>query len=237
MIAKNVLAVVVGIASIGASMPATHAQEKKPAVVVEIPKAGVPEVMTMEAKFVRAAYNREGYVIIGYQPSQRSVGDEWMLLEIGTTLMDGVKDYTLKREALSLETPDGKTLPLPTVSEFREGNPQAIQQRARVQRDSINYFPVMASQPCRIGFFSDLEQRAMPWDQVDMTDRRACLGRLYFKIPGGIAYGQYWLNVKFADSLIRVPFKIFTKDEEKLLSKNYKSIEKQVKEAFAPKKK
>jgi hypothetical protein len=237
MIAKNVLAVVVGIASIGASMPATHAQEKKPAVVVEIPKAGVPEVMTMEAKFVRAAYNREGYVIIGYQPSQRSVGDEWMLLEIGTTLMDGVKDYTLKREALSLETPDGKTLPLPTVSEFREGNPQAIQQRAKVQRDSINYFPVMASQPCRIGFFSDLEQRAMPWDQVDMTDRRACLGRLYFKIPGGIAYGQYWLNVKFADSLIRVPFKIFTKDEEKLLSKNYKSIEKQVKEAFAPKKK
>jgi hypothetical protein len=237
MIAKNVLAVVVGIASIGASMPATHAQEKKPAVVVEIPKAGVPEVMTMEAKFVRAAYNREGYVILGYQPSQRSVGDEWMLLEIGATLMDGVKDYTLKREALSLETPDGKTLPLPTVSEFREGNPQAIQQRAKVQRDSINYFPVMASQPCRIGFFSDLEQRAMPWDQVDMTDRRACLGRLYFKIPGGIAYGQYWLNVKFADSLIRVPFKIFTKDEEKLLSKNYKSIEKQVKEAFAPKKK
>jgi hypothetical protein len=237
MIAKNVLAVVVGIASIGASMPATHAQEKKPAVVVEIPKPGVPQVMTMEAKFVRAAYNREGYVILGYQASNRSVGDEWMLLEVGATLMDGVKDYTLKREALSLETPDGKTLPLPSVTEFREGNPQAIQQRAKVQRDSINYFPVMASQPCRMGFFSDLEQRAMPWDQVDMTDRRACLGRLYFKIPGGIAYGQYWLNVKFADSLIRVPFKILTKDEEKLLSKNYKSIEKQVKEAFAPKKK
>jgi hypothetical protein len=237
MIAKNLLAVVVGVVSIGASMPATHAQEQKPAVVVEIPKPGVPQVMTMEAKFVRAAYNREGYVILGYQASNRSVGDEWMLLEIGTTLMDGVKDYTLKREALSLDTPDGKTVPLPTVSEFREGNPQAIQQRAKVQRDSINYFPVMASQPCRIGFFSDLEQRAMPWDQVDMTDRRACLGRLYFKIPGGIAYGQYWLNVKFADSLIRVPFKILTKDEEKLLSKNYKSIEKQVKEAFAPKKK
>ena len=39
-----------------------------------------------------------------------------MLLEIGVHLRDGVPDYTLKRDALSLETPDGKTLPLPTVA-------------------------------------------------------------------------------------------------------------------------
>jgi hypothetical protein len=43
--------------------------------------------------------------------------------------------------------------------------------------------------------------------------------------------------VKFEKSLVRVPFRILTNDEEKLLSKNYKSIEKQVKEAFQPKKK
>ncbi len=42
--------------------------------------------------------------------------------------------------------------------------------------------------------------------------------------------------MKFENSLIRVPFRIFTADEEKLLSKNYKSIEKQVEEAFKPKK-
>jgi hypothetical protein len=34
-----------------------------------------------------------------------------------------------------------------------------------------------------------------------------------------------------------VPFRVLTADEEKFFSKNYKSIEKQVKEAFAPKKK
>jgi hypothetical protein len=34
-----------------------------------------------------------------------------------------------------------------------------------------------------------------------------------------------------------VPFRILTKDEEKMLSKNYKAISKQVKEAFAPPKK
>jgi len=34
-----------------------------------------------------------------------------------------------------------------------------------------------------------------------------------------------------------VPFRILTQDEEKLLSKNYSDIRKQVKEAFKPKKK
>src|SRR6185436_16107326 len=110
-------------------------------------------------------------------------------------------------------------------------------QRAKVQRDSINYFPAGASRPCAILFFPDLGSRALPYDAIDLSDDRACIGRLYFRIPGGIAYGQHWLNVKFANSLVRVPFKILTKEEEQFLSKNYKSIDKQVKEAFKPKKK
>jgi hypothetical protein len=208
------------------------------APTVQIPQPGVPQIMTMEAKFVRAAYNNEAYVILGYQVNNRSVGEPWMLLEVGMTVLDKTPAYTLKRDAISLETPDGKTLPLPSVEEHRAGNTSAIQARTRVQRDSINYFPPMASQACRIGFFSDLDQKAMPWDQVEISNSRACLGRLYFNIPGGIAYGQYWLNVKFEKSVIRVPFKIFTEAEEKMLSKNYSSISKQVKEAFKkPKKK
>ena len=75
----------------------------------------------------------------------------------------------------------------------------------------------------------------MPWDEVELSSTRACLGRLYFQVPGGITYGQHWLNVKFAKSLVRVPFRILTEDEEKLLSKNYKSIKKQVEEAFKKK--
>ena len=33
---------------------------------VQIPQPGVPQIITMEGKFVRASYNREGYVILGY---------------------------------------------------------------------------------------------------------------------------------------------------------------------------
>jgi len=225
----------VGLISMWTFQAAGDAQtQQKP--VVQIPKPGVPQIMTMEAQFVRAAYNNEGYVILGYQVSNRSVGDPWMLLEVGMTVRDKTPAYRLTRDAISLETPDGKTIPLPSISEHRAGNTQALQRRANIQRDSINYFPPLATRSCAIQFFPELDSRAMPYDEVELSKERACLGRLYFQIPGGIAYGQHWLNVKFQNSLVRVPFRILTKEEEQLLSKNYKSIKQQVEEAFKPKK-
>ena len=193
--------------------------------------------MTMEGKFVRAAYNNEGYVILGYQVVNRSIGEEWVLLEIGVTARDGVEAFKLMRGDFSLETPDGKTLPLPSDSDVRAANLAALQNRTKVQRDSINYFPPSATRACRIGFFAELTSPVMAYDEVEISNTRACLGRLYFRVPGGIAYGQHWLNVKFPKSLIRVPFRILTEAEEKTLSKNYKDISQQVKDAFKPQKK
>jgi hypothetical protein len=205
--------------------------------VIQIPQPGVPQIMTLEGKFVRVAYNNEGYVIIGYQIANRTVGHDWIMLDVGLTLMERVPDYTLKRDAVSLDTPDG-TLPLPSIEEYRsnESNVQALQNRLKVQRDSINYFPPWAHGVNRLGFFSDLGSRAMPWDQAEVTNQRACMGQLYFHVPGGTKYGQYWLNVKFAQSVVRVPFRILTEEEEKLLGKNYGNIKKQVDAAFRKKK-
>jgi hypothetical protein len=203
---------------------------------VEIPKPGVPQIMTIEGTWVRAAYNNEGYAIIGYRLANNSIGEEWMLLEFGTTLREGMPYYKLTRDSLSLEIPEGKTLPLAAVEEYRKANLSALQNRERVMRDSINYFPPNATEACRVGFFSELDNRAMAWDEVELSPRRGCVGRLFFQIPGGIKYGQHWLNVKFQKSLVRVPFRILTKEEEKLLSNNYGDIRKQVQEAFKPKK-
>ncbi len=202
---------------------------------VQIPQPGVPQIMTMEGRYVRIAYNNEGYVTLGYKLANLSVGEEWMLLEVGFALRDGVPDYTMPRDAVSLETPDGKTIPLPSIEEFRKANVRALQQRERVQRDSINYFPPNAHRACSIQFFTDVDSRAFAWDKVEMSDQRACLGRLYFPVPGGVTHGQHWLNVKFANSLVRVPFRILTEEEDKLLDKNYKDIKKQVDEAFKKK--
>ena len=113
--------------------------------------------------------------------------------------------------------------------------PLRFLQREKVQRDSINYFPPNAYRACRIGFFAELESPAMVWDEVELSEQRACLGRLFFAVPTGIAHGQHWLNVDFATGPIRVPFRILTKEEDKMLEKNFKSIKKQVEEAFKKK--
>jgi hypothetical protein len=229
-------AAIVGLFALCATIDQANSQTQQPPSVA-IPKPGVPEIMTMEGKFVRASYNNEGYVILGYQLANRSLGEEWMLLEVGVTIRDNVPDYDLKREALSLETPDQKTLPLPSVSEYRAAGSviQALQNRSGAQRDSINYFPPRASRACALTFFTDTTSRVLPLDEMQLSPDRACLGRLYFHVPGGIKYGQHWLNVKFAQSVVRVPFRILTEEEEKFLSKNYKSISRQVKDAFRQK--
>lgn len=227
---SSVATIVVGMSlTLLASTQASSQQATGP----QIPRPGVPEIMTLEGKFVRVAYNNEGYVILGYQIANRTIGDDWVLLDVGITLMERTPDYRLKREALTLDTPDG-TLPLPSIEEYRqnEAKLQALQQRLRVQRDSIDYFPPWTHGVNRLGFFSDLGSRALPWNEAEVTNSRACMGQLYFHIPGGTKFGQYWLNVKFAQSTVRVPFRLLTKDEEKKLSKNYGNIKKQVDNAF-----
>jgi hypothetical protein len=219
------------IALVGiAALPLAAARQQ----TVQVPNPGVPQVMTLEGKFVRVAYNNEAYAILGYQIANRTIGNEWIMLDTGLTLMEKTPDYKLKREAISLTTPDDTTLPLPSIKEYRENEAkvQALQNRLKVQRDSINYFPPWVHGVNRLGFFSDLGSRAMPWDEADVSNDRACMGQLYFHIPGGTKLGQYWLNIKFAQGVLRVPFRLLTEDEEKMLGKNFGDIKKQVDNAF-----
>ena len=231
------ISTVLTAASLAALASVHAATQQQPAP--QMPQPGVPQIMTLEAKFVRVAYNNEGYVILGYQVANRTVGDDWIMLDVGLTGMERTPDYRLKREAITLDTPDG-TLPLPTIEQYRENEAklQKLQNLLKVNRDSIDYFPPWVHGVNRLGFFADLGSRALPWNEAEVTNSRACMGQLYFHVPGGTKHAQYWLNVKFAESTVRVPFRLFTKDEEKKLSKNYGKIKKQVDDAFKkPKKK
>ena len=210
----------------------TQPQSGQQKVQVPIPSPGVPQIMTLEDKYVRVAYNNEGYVILGYRLTQQLVGKEWIGIEVGTTLRAGRPMYGLKRTDISLSTPDGKTIALPTNAEYQQVDLRSIVQQASVINDSINYFPPTVRGACRLGYFAEPNAGVRAFDSTDLNPERGCLGRLYFKIPGGLQYGQHFLQVQFATTLVRVPFRIFTKDEEKIVDKNWKDIKKQVEEAF-----
>src|SRR5262245_61163590 len=197
-----------------------------------IPDPKNPQITTLEDQYVRVAYNNEGYVILGYRLTNELVGKEWVRIEMGTTLREGKPRYSLKRSDITLDTPDNKTLSLPANAEFINQDLRQVENQARVINDSINYFPptVRGSQP--LSFFAEPNAGQRAYDDVDIDSTRAVVGRLYFKIPGGLQYGQHFLNVQFATSKVRVPFRIFTKEEAKVIQKNWRDIKKQVEEAF-----
>jgi hypothetical protein len=198
------------------------------------PKPDVPQIFTLQGEFVRMAYNNEGYAVLGYRMVQNEMGNPWALLSVGITLRDGVKDYTLKREHLTMKTPDGKVLPLATQQEYMaDPSLRPLNQRAKVIKDSINYFPAGPGRPCALKFFADLEGPGLAYDHVDIGDNRDCMGRLYFKVPGGIQPGQYWLQVQFATSMIQVPFRIFTVEQEKDFRKQWEDLKKAHDEIFS----
>lgn len=190
------------------------------------------QTFDVKGEYVRLVYNDEGWVVLGYRVANGSVGEEWMLLEVGVTLREGVKDQKLVRESLTVTTPDGASILLASQEEFSKASLRALDARANMIRDSINYFPLMADKPCRIGFFTDISEpgRGLAYDEVELNYQRACVGRAYFKIPGGIQYGQHFLNVKFAGSTVNVPFRIMTKEELKENKAKWEELQKQLKE-------
>jgi hypothetical protein len=216
-----------------AQEPAPAAAAPLSAANVKPPEPTVPEVFTIEGEFVRVAYNNEGYVTLGYRIANGSVGEEWMYLQAGLTLRHGVKPQSIPREAFSVKTPDGKVIPLATQKDYSGAFClPALNSRARVQKDSLNYFPAGVTTAGAFQFFADMGKgKSLSFDQVELNDNRAAFGRLFFKIPGGIKTGQHWLLVKFAGSEVQVPFRILTKDEEKMLRKSWQDIKKAFEEA------
>jgi hypothetical protein len=218
------------IALLALSLSSLGAVAQEPEV--EIPDPGVPQIMTLTGQFVRIAYNNEGYIVLGYRMANRSVGQEWMLLEFGATIRQAGKNYVLKREHISIDTPDGKNIPLATNQEYRAANLRSLEYQAQFIRDPIDYFPPASRAPCTMQFFKDLSEAQAAWNQVELSQQAGCVGRLYFNVPGGIQYGQHWLNVRFEKGLVRAPFYIMTEEEEEKFGKEWQDIKKQVDAMF-----
>lgn len=186
------------------------------------PAERAPQKLAIPGKFIRLGFNDEGAVVLGYRVANSSVGQEWMLLETGMTLSRGVKPMTITRESLFLQTPDGSVVPLATREEFvkASGSLRALDQRARLFPDEIDYLPKTATNHCEMQLFPYLwgRRRTLPtvaFDQFELSPRSKCFGQIYFRLPDKIQYGPYVLNVRLRDTTLRVPFRVMTKEELK----------------------
>ena len=190
--------------------------------------------LSFPGEYVRRVQNDQAVVNLGYRTANASVGQEWLMVEISMTVLPG-HNMTLKRDDFWLTTPDGSRVDLASQEEFNKGSGavRALDARANISRDSLNYLPTQANIPCRMGFFSDAStpERGLTFTQFSMNPDSFCGGRLYWIIPDGIKYGRHFLNIQLPDQVMKVPFKIMTKDDLKEAKAMVKEWEKEQKAA------
>ena len=193
-------------------------------------RTAVRSRMEMKGTYIRVVYNTEAWVVLGFQPANFFVGEDWMLLDVGITLLQEEESQDLERGEIKLLTPEGSVIALATLEEYGAGavDLKMLKKRANLQGESINHFPPGTNGTSRICLFSaPTEESPTPCEKIEVTNGRASLGRLYFNVPGGTQYGQYWLLVQFDKAQLKVPFKIMTDKEARANYKAYRKAEKE----------
>jgi hypothetical protein len=155
--------------------------------------------------FVLREKGPEAEVVLGYKFANMSLGAEWLILELAVTSPQG-QSAKVERENIFVRTPDGVRIPASTQRAFNEAYSamRNVISQANVARDPLDYFP-----PNRVKCSLQLyvaPGEGVSFDQVTVNDRRACEGKLFFFVPGGMQPGRWVLGIDLEESDIRIPF-------------------------------
>lgn len=147
----------------------------------------------------------EAEVVLGYKYAAQALGNEWLLLELAITSPQGAS-AKFERENIWVRTPEGVQIPAASQQAFGEAYAQMRNKisQANVTRDPMDYFPPNR-QPCTLDLYV-APGEGVSFDQVTVNDRRACQGKLFFYVPGGVQQGRYVLGIDLEEDKIRIPF-------------------------------
>lgn len=148
-------------------------------------------------------------ILIGTKLAQSAVADrEWLVLEMG--LSGGRRrDVEIRREDFTLQTPDGRRVPLASPREVGRawGDLNAFIKRYEVARAPMEY-RIGDRESCRLPFFATPPGSATVSDLVFVNDRDFCLGLIYFRLDGFVQPGRYALVVSTDETEIGIPFEL-----------------------------
>lgn len=144
-------------------------------------------------------------VVMAYRHAAKNLGEEWLILEVALSSPTG-ETATIQRDSIFVRTPDGTRVPLATQEEFGDAY-SGLRSRLRqadIQRDPMDYFPPSRI-PCGLELFAE-PGAGVTHKRVSVDDQRACEGKLFFRIPGGVQAGRHVLGMDLEESRIRIPF-------------------------------
>lgn len=144
------------------------------------------------------------HVVAAYNYSQRNHATPWLYLEAGVTTSDDTK---IRREDISLRTPQGQTIPLATQKQVGDDTKHVerlLQNAKSVSHDVASYFRSHT-------YVEDMQLFRLPFDRIvhdEFVVGRDFLtvGPFFFESPSGAwENGVYTLVVRHKNGVAEMP--------------------------------
>ena len=138
--------------------------------------------------------------------ASKNIGEEWLILNVGLSGMTGGATE-VDRRSVSIRTPGGSTIPLPSYRDFNASFDQlaAIARRATIASQPLG-FTRGGRRACAISFMPLPGSGEVANTAVHVTKNDYCSGMLFFPVPGGVQPGRWRLVIDFEETRAVVPF-------------------------------
>ena len=147
-------------------------------------------------------------IVIDTKYAANNLGAEWLILNTAMSGMTGAATQ-VDRDQVSVRTPNGKTIPLPSYKEFNAAYPElaTAARRASLSSDPLD-FTRGGRRNCSIDFMPLPGSGRSAKTALNVTNRQLCVGMLYFPVSGGVQPGRWKLVIEFEETEAVVPFSL-----------------------------
>ncbi|MCG6949732.1 MAG: hypothetical protein LJE93_12545 [Acidobacteria bacterium] len=145
-------------------------------------------------------------VVLETKFAAANLGEEWLILNAAMSGMTG-GSTEVKRALISVRSPDGRTIPMPSYREFNAAYKDLapIARRASLASDPLS-FTRGGRRGCRIDFFPLPGSGRSARTSLNVSKNDLCAGMLYFPIRDGVQPGRWKLAIEFEETEAVVPF-------------------------------
>jgi hypothetical protein len=145
--------------------------------------------------------------IVARSSGGRSIGEEWLVLAVELTAMEGAGPVVVKRSDITVRTPGGRRVMAVSQNEFRENYPrlQIPTERVLANLPLLDRYKLSRDVPCDQWFFA-APPTILTFDEVPISSSQICSGPLVFQVHGGIQAGRWRLIIELEESRADIPF-------------------------------
>jgi len=145
-------------------------------------------------------------VVVETTFAANNIADDWLILNLALSGMTGAATK-VDRRLISVRTPDGRTVPLPSYKEFNAAYNElaSAARRAALASQPLD-FTRGGRRACAINFMPLPGSGVAANTAINVTKNDLCVGMLFFPIRGGVQPGRWKLILEFVETEAVVPF-------------------------------